>query len=146
MIRNLFYCQFIFILVQCTTNPCELGGDFVPPNYQCLQATDNFNNVICTCPDGQSVTNGRCRKKDFLLFCFFLKDYFISIIGMCDGINCGIGGVCIEKSFFENLFYTCGCTNGTYNYLNPGPCTSKKNKKIFLEIIIINEYLNTYRC
>lgn len=90
--------------VQCTTNPCELGGDFVPPRYECLQATDNVNNVICTCPDGHAVVNARCR--------------------ICESVNCGLNGICIEKSFFPNLEYACGCTNGTYNYLNPGPCSN----------------------
>ncbi|CAF3825091.1 unnamed protein product [Rotaria sordida] len=90
------------LAVQCDTNPCELGGNFLPPNYQCLQITDNFNDVICTCPDGHVETNTRCR--------------------ICDKINCGPNGICIERSFFENLHYTCGCTNGTVNYLNPGPC------------------------
>lgn len=62
-----------FYTVQCDTNPCELGGDFSPPNYQCLQAVDDVNNVICTCPDGQSVVNARCRKRysrfDCIFFC-----------------------------------------------------------------------------
>jgi len=40
-----------------------LGGDFVPPRYECLPATDNVNNVICTCPNGHAVVNARCRKK-----------------------------------------------------------------------------------
>ncbi|CAF2504397.1 unnamed protein product [Rotaria sp. Silwood2] len=87
---------------QCNTNPCELSGNFIPPNYQCIQATDNFNNVICTCPDGHVEINRRCR--------------------ICDSINCGLNGICIERSFFENLYYVCGCNNGTSNYLNPGPC------------------------
>ena len=56
---------FSFSTVQCDTNPCELGGDFLPPHYQCLQAADNLNNVICTCPDGQTVTDARCRKRYF---------------------------------------------------------------------------------
>ncbi|CAF4791409.1 unnamed protein product, partial [Rotaria sp. Silwood2] len=92
----------ISLAVQCNTNPCELSGNFIPPNYQCIQATDNFNNVICTCPDGHVEINRRCR--------------------VCDSINCGLNGICIERSFFENLYYVCGCNNGTSNYLNPGPC------------------------
>jgi len=92
----------ISLAVQCNTNPCELGGEFSPPNYQCIQATDNINNVVCTCPDGGIEINTRCR--------------------ICDKINCGPTGVCIERSFFENLYYACGCTNGANNYLNPGPC------------------------
>ncbi|CAF2348256.1 unnamed protein product [Rotaria sp. Silwood2] len=92
----------ISLAVQCNTNPCELSGNFIPPNYQCIQATDNFNNVICTCPDGHVEINRRCR--------------------ICDSINCGLNGICIERSFFENLYYVCGCNNGTSNYLNPGPC------------------------
>ncbi|CAF0900388.1 unnamed protein product [Adineta steineri] len=92
----------ISLAVTCDTNPCQLAGDFLPPNYQCLQATDNINNVICTCPDGYSQINTRCR--------------------ICDTINCGSNGVCIERSFFENLYYACGCTNATQNFLHPGPC------------------------
>jgi len=57
------FLSLIIDIVQCDTNPCQLGGDFVPPNYQCFQATDNVNNVICTCPDGQAQTNTRCSKK-----------------------------------------------------------------------------------
>ena len=59
--------------MQCNTNPCELGGDFSAPNYQCIQAVDDLNNVICTCPDGQSVVNARCREREkdgkFGFFC-----------------------------------------------------------------------------
>jgi len=88
--------------VQCNTNPCQLAGDFLPPNYQCFQSTENVNNVICTCPDGQTQVNGPCR--------------------ICNTVNCGPTGVCIERSFYEALYYACGCTNGTNNYLNPGPC------------------------
>ncbi|UJR27520.1 hypothetical protein I4U23_008804 [Adineta vaga] len=97
-----FICIKHSLAVQCNTNPCELAGDFLPPNYQCLPALDNPNNVICTCPDGHVETNRRCR--------------------VCESINCGLNAVCIERSFFEGLYYACGCTNGTDNYLNPGPC------------------------
>lgn len=44
------------------------------------------------------------------------------IVGICETVNCGPTGICIERSFFENFFYACGCKNGSYNYLNPGPC------------------------
>ena len=40
-------------------------------------------------------------------------------------------GICIERSFFENLFYVCGCNNITNNYLNPGPCPGKKKQMNF---------------
>jgi hypothetical protein len=67
--------------------------------------------------------NARCRKK---IFSILFRIYYILIIGICDTVNCGPNNICIERSFFENLAYTCGCSNGTYNYLNPGPCPSKK--------------------
>ncbi|CAF3290222.1 unnamed protein product [Rotaria socialis] len=90
------------LAVQCNTNPCILGAGFSPPAYQCLQVPDNFNDVICTCPDGQSEINTPCR--------------------VCNKVNCGPNGVCIEKSFYESLFYACGCTNGSSIYIHPGPC------------------------
>ncbi len=63
-----------FFIVQCNTNPCELGGDFSPPNYQCIQAVDDFNNVICTCPDGGAEVNRPCRKRIFnIIFIFIIS-------------------------------------------------------------------------
>ena len=50
-------------------------------------------------------------------------------VGICTTIDCGPTGVCIERSFFEGLYYACGCTNGTQNYLNPGPCPSISNRR-----------------
>ena len=72
-----FLVNFIlYNIVQCNTNPCELGGDFSAPNYQCFQATDNIDNVVCTCPDGNAQINRRCRKK-FLTRCHV---YYILVI------------------------------------------------------------------
>lgn len=65
----IFLIIFIFTFVnnsfavQCNIgNPCELNGDFSAPNYQCLEPIDQPNNVICTCPNGQTVVNARCRR------------------------------------------------------------------------------------
>jgi hypothetical protein len=59
---------FFLSAVRCNTNPCELGGNFLPPNYNCIELPNNFNDVICTCPDGQGQLNARCRKKYLLRF------------------------------------------------------------------------------
>jgi hypothetical protein len=88
--------------VQCDSNPCELGGTFLPPAYQCLSLPNNLVDILCTCPDGQANLNRRCR--------------------VCDLVNCGPTGVCIEQQLFEGLSYACGCINGTDRYLSPGPC------------------------
>ncbi len=77
----------------------------------------------------------------YKIWLFFILSYWL-IIGICDTVNCGLSNVCIERSFFENLFYTCGCKNGTNNYLYPGPCPGKKKKKNFDEITM-NIYINT---
>ncbi len=44
--------------------------------------------------------------------------------GVCDNVNCGSNGVCIEKSSLPFPFYLCGCSNSTGNYAIPGPCPS----------------------
>ena len=49
-------------LAQCSENPCQIGGEFLGPNYQCFQSTENPNNAICTCPDGQTQINRPCRE------------------------------------------------------------------------------------
>ncbi len=42
--------------------------------------------------------------------------------GVCDSINCGPNGVCIEVPTLQSLFYLCECTNGTGKYTILGPC------------------------
>ncbi|CAF1253428.1 unnamed protein product [Rotaria sordida] len=87
--------------VQCNTNPCQLGGYFIPPNYNCIQLLHE-SNVICTCPNEQGRKNAPCR--------------------VCDNVHCGPNGVCIEAGWFQDSFYACACTSGTYNYVIPKPC------------------------
>ncbi|CAF1124745.1 unnamed protein product [Rotaria sordida] len=87
--------------VQCNTNPCQLGGYFTPPNYNCIQLLHE-SNVICTCPNEQGRKNAPCR--------------------VCDNVHCGPNGVCIEAGWFQDSFYACACTSGTYNYVIPKPC------------------------
>ncbi|CAF4238690.1 unnamed protein product [Rotaria sp. Silwood2] len=88
--------------VQCNTNPCQLGGYFTPPKYNCIQLL-NEPNVICTCPNEQGRKNVPCR--------------------VCDNVQCGSNGVCIEAELFQSSFYACACTSGTYNYVVPEPCS-----------------------
>lgn len=61
--------SILLYLVQCSiNNPCELGGYFIPPKYNCYQLANSPNDVICTCPNGQGQKNTRCRKRYFLRF------------------------------------------------------------------------------
>ena len=64
MIFSYFYCYYLS-LVQCNTNPCQLGGSFTPPNYNCIQLLHDSDVVICTCPNGQGRKNAPCRKTHF---------------------------------------------------------------------------------
>ena len=98
-------------------NPCELNGYFTPPNYNCFQLT---NDVICTCPDGQAVTNARCRKTYSSRSKTPLFRWESS--GVCDRINCGPNGICYDRVIFPGVFFFCGCSNGTGSYARPGPC------------------------
>ncbi|CAF1151511.1 unnamed protein product [Rotaria sp. Silwood1] len=102
MKRNHLCIENFFVIVQCNTNPCQLGGYFNPPNYNCIQLL-NEPNVICTCPNGQGRKNTPCR--------------------VCDHVHCGPNGVCIEADWFPNSFYACSCTTGTYNYVTSEPCS-----------------------
>ena len=60
---DLYLFLFQLSIVRCNTNPCELGGDFTAPSYNCIQLPNDLNNVICTCPNGQGRENAPCREK-----------------------------------------------------------------------------------
>lgn len=51
-----------YSLVKCYTNPCELGDNFLPPHYNCIELVPTSEDVICTCPNGQGRLNTPCRK------------------------------------------------------------------------------------
>ena len=67
--------SYLFHLAQCyVNNPCELGGYFVPPKYDCYQLSNSPNDAICTCPNGEARRNARCRKKSVLKFEVFIEN------------------------------------------------------------------------
>ena len=129
MIRDSSFFSYVHFLAQCYTNPCQLNeGQFSPPLYNCLQHPSRPSIVYCTCPDGQIRENGPCRKT--FIHQLLSLSLCRSSIGICDTINCGPTGVCIERSFCDGSFYACGCTNSTGNYVSFSPCPGRHSEEI----------------
>lgn len=72
-------------------NPCELGGYFVPPKYDCYQLANSPDDAICTCPNGEARRNARCRKKQLIKLGISMKNHIqvfaiTSIVGLMEHV------------------------------------------------------------
>ena len=51
-------------------------------------------------------------------------------LGVCNTVNCGPSGVCIERALIQGLAYVCGCVNGTDSYISADPCPCKTRRRL----------------